>query len=112
MKKVCLFLMLLACISCNKEDYYTAGELMGNNLTEIISENKVDRVEICNRDYFHVYSADPNKFEISGGLINVDGKWYNLEYVKKFEIEFYDYNEFSTDDRVPILVIYMDEIQS
>lgn len=46
MKKVCLFLMLLACISCNKEDYYTAGELMGNNLTEIISENKVDRVEI------------------------------------------------------------------
>lgn len=91
MKKVVFILFMFLAISCSKEDSYSDGEMMGNKISEVIAKNNVDRVEIYDDNiYEHDLSVGSMMFEITGGVLYLNGRWFNLSEVKGFYIWNYD----------------------
>ncbi|HCI55753.1 MAG TPA: hypothetical protein PLN06_11115 [Bacteroidales bacterium] len=80
----------LISVSCQKDEEYSAGELIAKELQSVIKENKIERVMNFELDQSWANTwiiGDYGKnYEFQGQFIFIEGESYNLNNLIKYQI--------------------------
>ncbi|QZT36417.1 hypothetical protein K5X82_14295 [Halosquirtibacter xylanolyticus] len=81
-----LFIVVLSIVSCSEENKQSNIEAhaMERQILEIIREHHVKEVYVRDRvPILNPYNSFTDDFEVGGGMIRVDLKWYYLKRVER-----------------------------
>ncbi|MDC1105901.1 hypothetical protein OAT16_04295 [Prolixibacteraceae bacterium] len=88
-KIIFLYVAVILMISCSKEELpgYTKAVAIENEILQTIRDYHVKEIYV--KDYQTLFNSRNHftkDFEVGGGMIRVDEKWYSLKNVKELRL--------------------------
>lgn len=104
-KSILAFMIIFILPGCQeKDEYITSEEQIAIELQDVINSNNITYMGVDSYEqYGGPYEAATSDFEFAGGgIIRVNDKWYNLDYMVASEIKGIPVDGVST----PVLILY------
>ncbi len=97
----CSFILLF--VSCSKDEIKTEGEIMGEQIQQVINDYNVSMVRTYVRNYgssgYSLANGETSSYIIEGQIVKVGLTYYNLNDLLMYEVN-------TGDNSVKILSLY------